>query len=237
MEQQNNITALTDSAGVLPMDTGAIFNGIHDENASSSVNAGQKKGRGRPPKATSAPKPATNSSSPKRGRGRPSKTGGTSSAAKTVAVAKPQKEEPSTDADANKKKRGRPSKSSTLSEQTNGISKPQVHVTPVASNEDNDSDEPAKRKRGRPAAAAPSPPKQAVVVAKVSALKEASPARKRGRPSGTGSAKKSVSKAQAPTSADGSARKRGRPKKAAGNTTAAATTSSNESATTSPINA
>ncbi|CAF5148214.1 unnamed protein product, partial [Rotaria socialis] len=24
MEQQNNITALTDSAGVLPMDTGAI---------------------------------------------------------------------------------------------------------------------------------------------------------------------------------------------------------------------
>ncbi|CAF4702428.1 unnamed protein product, partial [Rotaria magnacalcarata] len=48
MEQQNNITALTDSAGVLPMDTGAIFNGIHDENASSSVNAGQKKGRGRP---------------------------------------------------------------------------------------------------------------------------------------------------------------------------------------------
>jgi hypothetical protein len=29
MEQQNNTAALNDSAGVLPMDTGATVNGVH----------------------------------------------------------------------------------------------------------------------------------------------------------------------------------------------------------------
>jgi hypothetical protein len=29
MEQHNNITALNDAAGVLPMDTGVTVNGIH----------------------------------------------------------------------------------------------------------------------------------------------------------------------------------------------------------------
>jgi len=115
MEQQNNTAALNDSAGVLPMDTGATVNGIHDEgenNAPSSVNAGAKKGRGRPPKSAGSAKSAVStkasnsSDAGKRARGRPPKTGKTSAPIKKVVVVpKKEKEEPpSVNGDESKKK-------------------------------------------------------------------------------------------------------------------------------------
>ncbi|CAF2347391.1 unnamed protein product [Rotaria sp. Silwood2] len=215
MEQQNNTTILNDSAGVLPMDTGVTYNGLHDEiidSPSSSAKAGAKKGRGRPPKSTNTIKASSASDTPKRGRGRPPKTGETPSSKNKVTALKKKNEEISTNVDANKRKRGRPSKSSTSNEQINGISKPHVQVTPVLYQQEKQvvADEPTKRKRGRPSG---SSQKKIVVAAVLTPSKEASPTRKRGRPSGSGSNKKSLPKPKAPTSTDGSARKRGRPKK------------------------
>jgi len=140
-----------------------------------------------------------------------------------------------------KKKRGRPSKGSTPTVQTNGISKPQVQPAPVINHQEpKHAEEPAKKKRGRPSGGSP---KKAVVIAPAikeaspaakkeaspAAKKEASPAtkkevspamkeeasptKKRGRPSGSAAGKKPAPKPKATTSGDGSARKRGRPKK------------------------
>lgn len=97
-----------------------------DNNPTASANSGPKRGRGRPAKAGGAKKSTGKSESAKRGRGRPSKSGGTSSPAKKGPAAIAKREKSSSSVDASKKKRGRPSKSSTPTEQTNGISKPQV---------------------------------------------------------------------------------------------------------------
>jgi len=159
-----------------------------------------------------------------------------------------------------KKKRGRPSKGSTPTVQTNGISKPQVQPAPVINHQEpKHAEEPAKKKRGRPAGGSP---KKAVVIApaiketspaakkevspatkkEVSpAIKvEASPTKKRGRPSGSAAGKKPAPKPKATTSGDGSAKKRGRPKKAAGSPTggvaATGITSANEAANAIPNN-
>jgi len=119
------------------------------------------------------------------------------------------------------KKRGRPSKSSTPTEQINRISKPQVQSAPVSNHQEQENgDESTKKKRGRPSSVSP---KKAAVPATPSASKETSSTRKRGRPSGSG-VKKSASKPKASASNDGSARKRGRPKKAAASPTVVATT-------------
>ncbi|CAF3369775.1 unnamed protein product [Rotaria sp. Silwood1] len=241
MDQQHNIAALNDSAGVLPMDTGVTYNGIHDENVtnpSSSGKAGAKKGRGRPPKSGSIIKGSSGSATPKRGRGRPPKGGETPSSTKKVTAALKNKKEEitATNVDLNKKKRGRPSKSSASHEQINGISKPQVQVTPVSYQQEKQvvTDEPMKRKRGRPSG---SSPKKTVVAVVATPSKEASPARKRGRPSGSGSIKKSSSKPKALASTDGSTRKRGRPKKSTATpSTTGSVASVNETATPTPNN-
>jgi len=130
-----------------------------------------------------------------------------------------------------KKKRGRPSKSSTPNEQINGIIKPQVQSAPVLNHQEQENtDEPAKKKRGRPSG---SSPKKTVVAAVSSAAaavsKDASPTRKRGRPSGSAGVKKSISKPKATVNTNGSARKRGRPKKsvASPTETSVATTPTN----------
>jgi len=232
MEQQNNTAALNDIAGVLPMDTGVIVNGIHDEignKPSSSTNAGGKKGRGRPPKSAGSTKATPiKSDTPKRARGRPAKAGESTPTPKTVVVAKTKKEEVSTNGDASKKKRGRPSKISTPNEQINGISKPQVQQPAPVSNhqEQENGDEPAKKKRGRPSGTLS--PKKPVV----SVSKETSSKKKRGRPSGTAIGKKSAPQPKAPASNVGSAKKRGRPKKAAAAVVAA---SSSVAVTPTPV--
>jgi hypothetical protein len=235
MEQQNNTAALNDSAGVLPMDTGATVNGIHDEGENipvSSSNSGAKKGRGRPPKSAGSTKASIVSDAPKRARGRPAKTGETIPT-KPVVAAPPQKkkeEAPPVNGDASKKKRGRPSKGSTPTEQINGISKPQVQPTPVAiHHEQENGNEAAKKKRGRPAGTAP---KKVVVVATPSAVKVAAPAKKRGRPAGTAGVKKPAPAPKAVANTDGSAKKRGRPKKSAVPTP----TPANETTTVTPNN-
>jgi len=126
-----------------------------------------------------------------------------------------------------KKKRGRPSKISTSNEQINGISKPQVQLSPVVNHQvQEDTNEPTKRKRGRPSGASP---KKAVVVAAPSVSKEVSPTKKRGRPSGSARAKKAPPKPKATANADGPAKKRGRPKKSL--ETPVATTPTTEPAT------
>ncbi|CAF0865949.1 unnamed protein product [Rotaria sordida] len=237
MEQQHNTLALNDSAGVLPMDTGVTYNGVHDEsmnNPSSSGKTGTKKGRGRPPKSGSTTKGSSGINASKRGRGRPPKTGETSSSTKKVTALNTKKEETSTNVDVNKKRRGRPSKSSTSNEQINGISKPQVRVTPVSYQQEKQVvDEPIKRKRGRPSGT----PKKTVVAAVSTPSKTASSGRKRGRPSGSGSIKKSSSKPKASVSTDGSARKRGRPKKSTGTpSTTGPVGSVNETATVTTNN-
>jgi hypothetical protein len=235
MEQQNNTAALNDSAGVLPMDTGATVNGIHDEGENipvSSSNSGAKKGRGRPPKSAGSTKASIVSDAPKRARGRPAKTGETIPT-KPVVAAPPQKkkeEAPPVNGDASKKKRGRPSKGSTPTEQVNGISKPQVQSTPVAiHHEQENGNEAEKKKRGRPAGTAP---KKVVVVATPSAVKVAAPAKKRGRPAGTAGVKKPAPTPKAVANTDGSAKKRGRPKKSAAPTP----TPANETTTVTPNN-
>jgi hypothetical protein len=219
MDEQNNIAALNDSAGVLPMDNGTTVNGVHDEgeNHSPLVNGGAKKGRGRPPKSPGSVKVTNGSAEPKRGRGRPSKSGESSAPAKKPVVVPAKKtEEAETNGDESKKKRGRPSKSSTPSEQNNVISKPQVQSTPVINHEEQDNvDEPAKKKRGRPSGSSPKKP----VVAVSSPSNEVSSTRKRGRPSGTVGIKKTIIKPKALATTNGSARKRGRPKKSAEPTT------------------
>jgi hypothetical protein len=103
------------------------------EHHSSSVNAGAKKGRGRPPKSAGSIKASVinNSDAPKRARGRPAKSGETSSPVKNVVAVPPKKKEevaPATNGNGNQKKRGRPSKTSTPNEQNNVISKPQVNL-------------------------------------------------------------------------------------------------------------
>jgi len=109
MDQQNNIAALNDAAGVLPMDTGVNVNGIHDDGEnnplSSSKNTGGKKGRGRPPKSAGSTKVSKKSdNTPKRARGRPPKTGETTPSIKKVVALKKPKEVASTNGDTNKKK-------------------------------------------------------------------------------------------------------------------------------------
>jgi len=226
MEQQNNSALLNDAAGVLPMDTYVIVNGIHDEgeNDVSSKNTGGKKGRGRPPKSAGSTKVINNSDTPKRARGRPPKTGETTPIIKKVVTPK---EVAPINGDESKKRRGRPSKTSTPNEQTNGISKPHVQSTPVSNHQEQENvDEAIKKKRGRPSGLVP---KKAVVVPTPSAPKESSSTKKRGRPSGTGGIKKSASKPKVSASNDdGSAKKRGRPKKPAGSPTPVATTPINE---------
>jgi len=243
MDQQNNTAALNDTAGVLPMDTGATVNGIHDENEHhpSSVNGGAKKGRGRPPKSAGSTKASVVSSdTPKRARGRPKAAETVAPIKKVVVAAAPappkKKEEPTTNGDASKKKRGRPSKPNTPNEPSNVISKPQVQPTPVINHqEQNNVDESGKKKRGRPSGGSP---KKAVVVAAAPIPKEASPAKKRGRPSGSAGAKKSAVKPKAPATANGSAKKRGRPKKPAASSTGTpvATTPANETTVVTPNN-
>jgi hypothetical protein len=243
MDQQNNTAALNDFAGVLPMDTGATVNGIHDEGEHhpSSANAGAKKGRGRPPKSAGSTKASSNSSdTPKRARGRPPKIGETPSPMKKVVVAAAavpakKKEEAATNGDASKKKRGRPSKGITSNKPSNVISKPQVQSTPVINHQEQDNvDEPTKKKRGRPSGTTP---KKVAVVAS-STSKEASPTKKRGRPSKSAAGKKSAVKPKAPAAADSSAKKRGRPKKSAESPTetAVATTLANETTAVTPNN-
>ena len=96
-------------------------------NASSSINAAGKKGRGRQPKSTGSSKGSvTTSDTSKRARGRPPKTSATPSPMKKTATQKKKKEESTTNGDPNIKKRGRPSKTKT-NEQTNGINKPKVN--------------------------------------------------------------------------------------------------------------
>jgi len=253
MDQQNNTAALNDTAGVLPMDTGATVNGIHDEGDHyPSANAGAKKGRGRPPKSagstkannTAGPKKANitagsnTSDAAKRARGRPSKTGETATPIKkvvAVAVAVPnkQKEETATNGDAIKKGRGRPAKTSTPNEQSNVISKPKVQPIPVINHQEQENaDESTKKKRGRPSGTSP---KKAVVAVSSPTPKEASPTKKRGRPSGSAAAKKPAAKPKAPASANDLAKKRGRPKKSP-TEAAAGPTPVNETATVTPNN-
>ncbi|CAF0893250.1 unnamed protein product [Adineta steineri] len=243
MEQQNNVAALNDSAGVLPMDTGAITNGNHDEGDNSPSGgvgiANGKKGRGRPPKSTSSPKVVKKVDAPTsgRGRGRPPKAVETSPAKKVVVPQQQEEEEEvETNGDANKKKRGRPSKIDTPDEQTNGIKKPQVQATPVAIPQEQDSgDELTKRKRGRPSAGA-TPKKVVVASPPPSKPTEDSSARKRGRPSGSGVKKAAPKPKISPANDDGSAKKqRGRPKKPS-TTPAVVATSANETATVTSSN-
>jgi len=131
-----------------------------------------------------------------------------------------------------KKRRGRPSKISTPNEQINGISKPQIQLTPVVNHQvEENTNEPTKKKRGRPSGTSP---KKAVVVATPPASKEVSPTKKRGRPSGTAGVKKTPPKPKVTANADGAAKKRGRPKKAA--ETPVATTPTNEPATVTSNN-
>jgi len=76
-----------------------------------------------------------------------------------------------------------------------------------------------------------------VVIATPAAPKEASSTKKRGRPSGSAGIKKSAPKPKVSVSNDGSAKKRGRPKKATALPTPVVTTPVNEAtATVTPNN-
>jgi hypothetical protein len=238
MEQQYNTAVLNDTAGVLPMDTDVIVNGVHDADENhppSSINAGVKKGRGRPPKSAGSTKEIKILDTPKRARGRPPKIVETPSTTKKVAVPAPKQEEAPINGDASKKKRGRPSKGNTSNEQINGISKPQVQPAPVVKPQKQEIvAESTKKKRGRPSSATP---KKAVVPVTPPAPQEAPSTKKRGRPSGSAGVAKPLPKPKVATSNDGAAKKRGRPKKAAASPTAVvATTPVNESTATVTAN-
>ncbi|CAF1011821.1 unnamed protein product [Adineta ricciae] len=227
MEQQNNASTLNDSAGVLPMDTDAATNGVHDQgkNNRSSANVNAKRGRGRPPKSAGTMKVIKNANEVKRGRGRPSKTTGeTSSTKKAVLTTSGKNEQPSANGNANKKKRGRPSKNVVApTEQISSIVKPQVRANPVEVPKETDSASALeKKKRGRPSG---SSPKKVVKPAKSPISTETSSGRRRGRPSGSVSAKKSALKAKPPAKSDSIAKKRGRPKKLAAELTPVAVAS------------
>lgn len=227
MDQQNNTASSNDDAGVLPMDTDAVVNGVHENggNNSSSGIANGKRGRGRPAKAADAKKPVKDANEVKRGRGRPSKTNEAPPTKKVVPSSPlPKKEEIPTNGDASIKKRGRPSKADTPTEQVNGISKPQVQISQVVVPKEQDNTSTStKRTRGRPSGSLPN---TAVTAAKSAVSKEVSAGARRGRPSGATVTKKVANKSKTSPQTNGSAKQRGRPKKFGGTSSPTAAASS-----------